>query len=150
MRAWRLALRRHQRLLDGRGNRDSGARWNSPGRGVVYATENPSLALLETLVHLDPDLLPRDMTLIELAVPEDAGVIAISLADYPSDWRRRPDWFRRTGDAWLTEGTALVLSAPSAVMPHDRNIMLNPAHARLSEVQIVRTSPFELDPRLIT
>ena len=150
MRAWRLTLRRHERLLDGRGNRDSGARWNSPGRGVVYAAENPSLALLETLVHLDPDLLPRDMSLVELDVPEDAGVLTIEAKEYPADWRKRPDWFRRTGDAWLTQGAALVLRAPSAVMPHDRNIMLNPAHARLPEVRIVDASPFALDPRLIT
>jgi RES domain-containing protein len=46
---WRLAPRRHARNLDGAGNRDRGARWNSGrGHGVVYASLNVATCVLET------------------------------------------------------------------------------------------------------
>jgi RES domain-containing protein len=54
---WRLAPRRHARSLDGAGNRDRGARWNSGrGRGAVYTSLNVAICVLETLVHFGPTL----------------------------------------------------------------------------------------------
>jgi len=51
---WRLTAPEYADRLDGKGNVERGARWNSPGRGVVYASFNLSLAVLEApreLVH---------------------------------------------------------------------------------------------------
>jgi RES domain-containing protein len=103
---WRLAPRRHAGSLDGAGNRDNGARWNSGrGRGIVYASLNVATCVLETLVHFGPTLrakLPNNLILVELQVPDDAGVLRIEADEIPADADvsgadHRP-WFQRTGD----------------------------------------------------
>jgi RES domain-containing protein len=49
---WRLVRPEFASDLDGKGNVNRGARWNSPGRGVVYASFNLSLCVLESFVQL--------------------------------------------------------------------------------------------------
>ncbi|MEX2607338.1 MAG: RES family NAD+ phosphorylase, partial [Kiritimatiellia bacterium] len=39
--------------FDGEGARLYGGRWNSKGTRMVYTSAAPSLAILETLVHVD-------------------------------------------------------------------------------------------------
>jgi RES domain-containing protein len=56
---WRLTAPAFARKLDGEGNRRHGARWNSPGRGVVYTSVNLSLCVLEVLAHLPAGLRSR-------------------------------------------------------------------------------------------
>jgi RES domain-containing protein len=153
---WRLAPRRHARILDGAGNRDQGARWNSGrGRGVVYASLNVATCVLETFVHFGPTLrakLPENLILVEIRVPDEAGVLRVELGEIPADagvpGADRRTWYQRTGDAWLESTEALVLLAPSTVVPREWNAILNPAHARMGEVAIVGAEPFRFDPRL--
>jgi RES domain-containing protein len=52
------------------------------------------------------------------------------------------------GDGWLERAEALVLIAPSAVVPQELNAMLNPAHARMADMRIVAEEPFRFDSRL--
>jgi RES domain-containing protein len=147
---WRLSARRRARDLDGAGNRDRGARWNSGrGRGVVYASLNVATCVLETFVHFGPKLrtsLPDNLMMVEIDVPDDAGILRIGREEIPADaGRPRRDgrtWYQRTGGEWL------VLMAPSAVIPHELNAMLNPAHPRMIDVRIVSSTEFRFDPRL--
>lgn len=153
---WRLAPARHVRRLDGAGNRDAGARWNSGrGRGVVYTSPSVAICVLETWVHFGPQLrmrLPANFMLAKIQVPDDAGLLEIGADEVPSDADRpRPDgrtWYQQRGDAWLEQGEALVLLAPSAVVPQERNAMLDPQHPRMADVRIVTCEPFRFDPRL--
>lgn len=155
---WRLATRQHAGKLDGVGNRDSGARWNSGrGRGVVYTSLNVATCVLELYVHLGPALrarLPDNLVLVEIDVPDDVGTLRLGRDQIPADADRpRRDgrtWYQQTGDAWLEASEPLVLIAPSAVVPQELNAMLNPAHPRMSEVRIVSAIDFRLDPRLAT
>jgi RES domain-containing protein len=153
---WRLSARRRARDLDGAGNRDRGARWNSGrGRGVVYASLNVATCVLETFVHFGPKLrtsLPDNLMMVEIDVPDDAGILRIGREEIPADaGRPRRDgrtWYQRTGDEWLERAEVLVLMAPSAVIPHELNAMLNPAHPRMIDVRIVSSTEFSFDPRL--
>jgi len=153
---WRLAPRRHARSLDGAGNRDQGARWNSGrGRGVVYASLNVATCVLEAFVHFGPALrakLPDNLMLVEVRVPDDAGVLRVEPGEIPADadvpGADGRTWYQRTGDGWLESEEALVLLAPSIVVPREWNAMLNPAHARMSDVTILGAEPFRFDPRL--
>jgi RES domain-containing protein len=153
---WRLSTRRRARDLDGAGNCEHGARWNSGrGRGVVYTSLHVATCVLETFVHFGPKLrtnLPDNLMLVEIAVPDDAGILRIGREQLPADADRpRRDgrtWYQRTGDRWLERGEALVLIAPSAVVAHELNAMLNPAHPRIADVRIVSSTPFRFDPRL--
>ena len=143
---WRLADPRFATDLEGSGNRIHGARWNSPGRGVLYTSENLSLCVLETLVHLPGALrvkLPQRLA-IKIEYPDDA--VVLELRALPETARATK--CRDTGDRWLDGGEALVLKAPSIVVPQENNLMFNPAHPRMSEVRITRTELFQFDARM--
>jgi RES domain-containing protein len=111
--------------------------------------------VLETFVHFGPTLrarLPENLMLVEIEVPEDAGVLRVEPGEIPAnadvpgaDGRT---WYQRTGDAWLQGAAALVLVAPSIVVPKEWNAMLNPAHRHMADVSIVSAEPFRFDPRL--
>jgi len=52
------------------------------------------------------------------------------------------------GERWLRPSTSVVLSMPSAVMPNERNFVLNPAHPDFGELTIHSSEPFSFDPRM--
>lgn len=143
---WRLADPRFAADLEGSGNRIHGARWNSPGRGVLYTSENLSLCVLETLVHLPGALrvsLPPRIA-IRLSYPDEAGTLELRALPETA----RATKCRAAGDRWLAEGKALVLKAPSIVVPQEFNVMFNPAHPLMREVRVIEQVPFRFDERL--
>jgi RES domain-containing protein len=149
---WRLAWLEHATLLDGGGNIATGARWNSPGRGVVYAAFNLSLCVLEILAQLYPLVqgdLP-ELIAVRIEFPDAASRRDVQRDDLPTELggdiaARR---CRQIGDEWLAAGEHLICLAPSIVVPQERNVLINPAHALMSEVRIVSTEHFRFDPRL--
>jgi RES domain-containing protein len=149
---WRLSAAGYADLLTGEGNRIFGARWNSPGQGVVYTSANLSLAVLESYVHIpveQRDTLP-DFEAVRISVPDDAGVTAVSHVEL-TDLLLTPDPIsacRSVGDRWLMTADDLMLSAASVIVPEEFNIMLNPAHPRMNEVRIVAKRLFRFDDRL--
>ena len=59
---WRITRKPFlAQALEGLGAKRYGGRWNSKGFAVVYTSESLELAVLEALVHLDIDLLPKDV-----------------------------------------------------------------------------------------
>ncbi len=148
MHVWRIAKQAYAQQLTGEGNRRTGARWNSPGRPVVYTSEVLSLAVLELLAHTSLRWLPKDLTVVKLLVPEHPPKLEISLESFPVGWETgsHDGWFRRTGDDWLASSEAFYLRAPSIIVPEDYNIMLNPLHSAMSEVRIVTQRPFNFMP----
>ena len=129
-----------------------GARWNSPGRGVVYACANLSLSVLEAYVHIAPALrldVP-DHEAVRLTIPDDAGTTRIAMAEFETMLAAADPHgaCRAAGDRWLAAGRDLVLAAPSVVVAEEFNIMLNPAHPRMGDVAIVSTRRFRFDARL--
>lgn len=146
MRAFRLAPARYP-PFDGEGARRFGGRWNSVGVPFVYLSEHLSLAVVETLVHLDRAHLPADLVAHEVEVPEDT---VESLTDVPPTWFADP-LFRQTwrfGDVWVAEQRSLALRVPSAVIPREYNILLNPLHPDTARMRVVSQWPFTLNPRL--
>jgi RES domain-containing protein len=140
---WRLADPRFAMDLEGSGNGRFGARWNSPGRGVVYCSENLALCVLENLVHLNPAMRMRLPPRLAVRIRIPDGVETTEIATLPDkDAAAR---CRAIGDRWLEQGRSLVLWAPSFVVPLERNLMLNPAHPAMRRVRIVETVPFRFD-----
>ena len=149
---WRLVPPQFATALNGKGNVERGARWNSPGRGVVYASYNLSLCVLETFVQMPISLrtnFPKEMSAVRIEIP-DAPRRDVERAEIP---RNSPDdaiarRCREIGDAWLTQKQYLILTAPSFVVPQERNVMINPAHSMMNQVRIDAIEPFRFDPRL--
>ena len=102
---------------------------------MVYTAATPSLAVLEVLVHLDlpPDLIPDDMVLLAIDVPDDATLHRLDRTPTDADACRQ----------------ALGLRVPSVVVPQEANLLLNVRHADMTRVRVVGTDPFRFDPRLL-
>lgn len=151
--AWRLSSPSYAYALDGEGNRVTGARWNLPGRPMVYTSSHLSLTVLEVFVHFSTELrdnLPG-MVAVRIHVPDDAGTTEINSAEFES-LMATPDpsvACQVVGDKWLAKGTELVLKAPSVLIPEELNIMLNPIHPDMRRVRIESSRQFRFDPRLI-
>jgi RES domain-containing protein len=131
--------------LDGEGARLWGGRWNSAGMSMVYAAATPSLSVLEVLVHLDlpAELLPDDLRLLTIEVPDDAAMYRLDPA--PADDAGCVE----AGDAFLKAGDALVMLVRSVVVPQEWNALINVRHADMARVVVRKEEPFRLDPRLL-
>lgn len=137
---WRIA-RNAYADLSGYGAFLVGGRWNAPGRPVVYAASDASLAVLEVRVHLDlpPDLIPDDYVLMRIEAAVSPSIERVDVA--PSDPRA-------FGDDWLVSGRTAVLDVPSAIVPESRNLLINPAHPEAKAFAITEKRPFGFDSRL--
>lgn len=143
--------RRPFRALDGEGARLWGGRWNTPGTPVVYAASSLSLAAVEYLVHLDADTTPADLVAMSIELPDETAHRRVTAQSLPSDWARMAEHpaCQALGDAWLRDGTSLALRVPSAVIPDEENVLLNPAHPDASGLRVREERPFSFDPRLV-
>lgn len=112
---------------------------------MVYAAASPSLAVLEVLVHLDlpAELLPDDLRLLTIEVPDDAAVARLD--SVPPDDAGGVE----AGDAFLKTGDALVMLVRSVVVPQEWNALINVRHADMARVIVRKDEPFRLDPRLL-
>jgi RES domain-containing protein len=149
MRVWRLCRRAHA-APDGEGARRYGGRWNQRGTALVYTSASASLAALEYFVHLDPEDAPPDLILTPVDVPPSASIRELRIDELPADWRSlpAPEALARTGTSWAQRLESAVLSVPSAILPEERNYLLNPAHAEFREIMFGPARPFSFDPRM--
>jgi len=150
MRAYRLSSKAHQaKAFTGEGARLAGGRWNHKGTRVVYCSESRALAAIELFVNLDPALAPAALVLIAIDVP-DSIITEVDVATLPSDWRAypAPDAVKDVGSEWAKEGTSAGLLVPSAVMPEEKNLLLNPEHPDFARVKIGKPSKFTFDSRM--
>jgi RES domain-containing protein len=127
-----------------------GGRWNNPGTAIVYTSGTVSLAALELFVNLDPDTSPDDLVALTADVPEELTLRRIEVADLPRNWQRfpAPPQLKSIGDTWARSGKTAVLVVPSAVIPHESNYLLNPAHPDFSRIRILKSRRFRFDPRM--
>lgn len=149
MRVFRLC-RRAYAAFDGEGARLYGGRWNPPGVAVVYTSATRSLAVLEILVHLDPEDAPSDLVLVAADVPDSLPTTTIAAEALPRDWREPvgPEALRTLGLDWIRAGKTAVLAVPSAILPSEQNVLLNPAHADFRKVTVGKPERFTFDRRL--
>ncbi len=146
---WRITTARYaQPSFNGEGARLYGGRWNPKGWEVVYTAESQSLALLELMVQDDP--LRAHYVLIPAQLPADLPQTRIDIDQLPDDWRiiGARDALQAKGLAWLEEGQTAVLNVPSAVVPAERNYLLNPRHPDFARIMIGAPQPLQTDTRL--
>ncbi len=116
---------------------------------MVYTSGTLALAMIEKLVHLDPDVMPLGQLAIEIEVPD--GLIEIlPRRRLPRHWRRvpAPPGTQRLGDAWVAARTSAVLAVHSVVVPSELNYLINPLHGDARRIKVVGIRPLSFDPRL--
>jgi RES domain-containing protein len=151
MQLWRLVKTRHAAAaFDGEGARLHGARWNSPGTRVAYASSNSALAVLEVLVHMTAGAALPGYSLVTATLP-DSLVEDLPASDLPRSWRSSPvpPEVQAVGDAWIRSGRSVGLRVPSAIVPGNSNILINPEHPDFARFAVESYEPFSFDPRLL-
>ena len=150
MRFWRICRRRYAaEAASGKGARLYGGRWNSRGLTVVYTSTSLALAAVETFVNLEPNLRPNDLVSIEGEIPEAVEIARVDVKALSANWHQtRDESLRRFGDDWVHAGKQVALLVPSAAIPGEWNLLLNPVHPTFSKVRFGKPQPFEFDLRM--
>jgi RES domain-containing protein len=150
VRVWRIARGVHP-LFDGEGTRRFGSRWIPRGLPAVHASATLSLAALELLVHTDPDLIPHDLVSVAVDIPESLTVESVDVRQLAKNWREypAPEALQELGRRWIEESAAVALSLPSAVIPIERNVIINPNHPEFAALEIGKAERFAFDQRLM-
>ena len=147
--AWRIVKEKHAAAaFSGEGAAKTGGRWNSRGVAVVYTSCTRSLAILESLVHLNPPVAFK-----YVAIPLKFGDTLIETFrpdNLPADWRSEPPPMatKAIGDGWVKAARSVVLALPS-VITGETNYLLNPAHPDFKKITIGKQERFVFDPRLL-
>lgn len=147
---WRLTSARFAKsAFSGDGARLYGGRWNSKGTPLIYTAATQSLAMLEMLVQ--DDALRARYAVIEARIPTNVTIDRIRIEDLPPDWREIDgrEKLRVIGTQWARKLHAAVLAVPSAVVPAERNYLLNPIHPDFRRIKIGKPQEFRTDLRLI-
>lgn len=150
MQAWRVTPAKHAATaFSGEGARQYGGRWNSVGTPVVYCSAHLSLAVLETLVHIDQSKLGNRYVYFWVDIPDNLPTQSVAPEQLPLDWQNEPAPFSLAdiGDNWVMQGKTVILVVPSAILPQENNIILNPNHQDFVNIQISLPKPLILDPR---
>jgi RES domain-containing protein len=145
---YRLAKRRYP-VFDGSGAALEGARWNSPGRLLVYASEHYATAILEKLVHAGRTGLPGAHHAAEIRIPDDLPLEQFDPESHPG-WDTEDSAVARAyGDEWHGGGRSAVLVVPSLPgQPVERNFIINPAHPDSSQIEVMPSFNVVWDGRL--
>jgi len=148
MRCFRIGDARFS-LFDGTGARLYGGRWNSPGRGVIYAAETYAGAILEILVHANLNRLPRTHAVLAIEIPVDLAVERLTTSDLHGWNAPNQATSRAFGDRWLAEARTAILVVPSLVTQgREHNVLLNPAHPDFARITHTLPEPVVWDERL--
>jgi RES domain-containing protein len=143
---WRIVNGLYSKeMFGGEGSYLYGGRWNSKGVRVVYTSQHLSLAALELLVHLSATEVDNYFVRACAEIPEDIEIEAIDHSSIPCS----PNELKEIGDRWVNSQTSAVLSVSSAVIPEEKNYLLNPNHPDFQRIIFNQPQEFKLDPRLV-
>lgn len=116
----------------------------------MFTSATLSLAALERFVNTDPDLEPDELVAIAVDIEANIAIETVALADLPPDWRTypAPPGLVEIGERWFRGSTSAILSVPSAVIPSERNFILNPLHVDFGRLTVQPAKVFSFDPRM--
>lgn len=149
---YRLTKARYEETaFSGQGAMKYDGRWHRRGVRLCYASDTPAGALLEMVVHTEAhSRLRHPYVLFEIRLDPHEHLLKVKPEVLPADWRVIP-WPASTkemGMFWHEQQASVVLEVPSAVVPQQRNYLINVTHPRFEELEIHGPMPFEIDSRL--
>ena len=104
-----------------------------------------SLAMVETVAHVDPVGLPLNRFVVAIDVPADMWDRRVELdpEDIDPAWCAIPAGMAsaKLGSAWYQAGKSVFLVVPSVVVPEERNVLINAKHPdaqRFLKARVIR------------
>jgi len=148
---WRVDYADYRDTWDsGIGAEKQGGRWNAMGFSAVYASLDPSTAILEVAVHKGfkvLDTVPHVLTAFEM--PDSKDILVVRTEDVPN-----PAWLvpGSPGAGQQAYGEQLLrkhpfVAIPSAVSKHSWNLFFNPKLAA-GKYNVLLQKPLGIDTRL--
>lgn len=151
MKLYRIAKKKFINDFSGEGAKLYGGRWNKRGTHMLYFSTSLSLCVLEILVHFNQDQAPEDLYFAEVElsnqhINQDGDFIAITphLRDNPPHYSTQ-----LFGSNWVEANKDLALLVPSAILPVESNVIVNPKHHLCSKLKTIRVLKLELDSRVL-
>ena len=151
MTVFRIVSHKHRTTdLSGTGSFNVGGRWNDVSTYAVYTSESRALAALELLVHTEISDAPPDLFIITIDINDNAPVYIVATTELPQNWRLPENSaVKNFGSQLLAENMYLALNVPSAVMPYEFNLVLNPLYPAFAAlVNITDVPQHAFDERL--
>ena len=133
--------------LSGEGAKLKGGRWNPVGLPVVYTSGNISLALLEILANATTLEELQMIRLTEIDIPGTPDSHEIKLQNLKKNWQQDFDYTQWMGQEIIRAGNSLIVQCPSAIVPREKNYLINPGHPDFKKIKVV-VSDFYFDERL--
>ena len=138
--------------LSGKGAERTGGRWNRKGTSLIYTSASLALACLETMVHLGGGVpLPLNRYLVRISISPTVWRKRVVFDPTPHvGWDAEPpglvsmDW----GTEWVVSGVSLLAEVPSAVVPEEPNILINPTYTGAARLEIRKLRKWRYDLRL--
>jgi RES domain-containing protein len=93
--------------------------------------------------------LANDYVITTVDIPDDIWMLHRSADNLPSNWNapQPVNDTRDLGSKWAQSLVTPVLIVPSAVVPPEKNYLLNPRHPDFSRIRFSVPEPFRFDPR---
>lgn len=147
---YRLCKSIYGRDLSGKGAEICGGRWNTKGTPMIYTSESRALCLAELSVHLPLGIIPTDFVIVSIQIPESVKFKILNPNDLPANWASIPPDVQTQliGSDFIHANSFLFIKVPSAIVPDEWNILINPLHRMIHTVHIVEKKPFAFDGRL--
>ena len=85
-----------------------------------------------------------------MCIRDRSKVFSPTASELPSGWDELPTSVsaQALGRGWLERGEALAMRVPSAVLPEESNVILNPRHPNFEYVTLTVVRPFSFDQRM--
>ena len=148
---YRITNKEHA-ALDGIGGLYGPGRWHRKGNLVIYASEHASLAAWEKIVHVASfENLSINLLLVKIEIPDKIEIQTIPQHILVKGWDSFPfsDETVNYGSSFLQKKEYLALKVPSAIIPDEFNIILNPLHPDIQVCKIISSNPFIFDKRIL-
>lgn len=147
---YRLADRRYVDDKEGTGAKLFGGRWNEVNTACIYTSEHISLALLEKFVHAKGSGSMRNIALLKMTIPDDETILFnVDLDKLEKDWTKNISYTQWIGGQLLNDPLTLAFSVPSAIIPDEKNVIVNPRSKHFSRITFSTIINFNTDFRLL-
>ena len=148
MLVYRITGKKYANDISGTGAAIFGGRWNKKGTPVLYTGGSKEIALLETIVHTPPMLVP-DLDILTFEIPDDS-ITEIKIENLPKNWidYPAPSILAKIGEDWVIKRETIALKVPSCIIHSACNYILNCRHPDYNKVKLVEHKDFHFDSRL--
>ncbi|MGG9961109.1 RES family NAD+ phosphorylase [Ferruginibacter sp. SUN106] len=147
---YRISKAKYKNDISGMGAKLYGSRWNTVGISMLYTAENISLAVLETLVHLQEFEIPTEYWLLKIQLPDDGKMTNIQNSKLKKNWQTDEGYTQFIGSEFIKNNQSLILKVPSAIITEEHNYLINPLHKNFTKAKIIDTKEFNFDNRLLS